>query len=149
MGVKESDTGLAPANLWDTMADKQRQGEHPLQVARCQTIIRAGELNRSTPDPLSCPLTSQPTLKPRTSRSTPRTVPVPVTPTVTAMSFPSSRLPSLLLVLATVSRLPMLRKACVLGGFMVRLMEANQTVSTGQTTRSSSPCRPRLTRRSP
>lgn len=43
MGVKESDTGLAPANLWDTTADKQRQGEHPLQVARCQTIIRASE----------------------------------------------------------------------------------------------------------
>lgn len=43
MGIKESDTGLAPANLWDTTADKQRQGEHPLQVARCQTIIRARE----------------------------------------------------------------------------------------------------------
>lgn len=43
MGIKESDTGLAPANLWDTTADKERQGEHPLQVARCQTIIRARE----------------------------------------------------------------------------------------------------------
>ena len=42
MGVRESDTGLASANLWDTAADKQRQGEHPLQVARCQTIIKAG-----------------------------------------------------------------------------------------------------------
>lgn len=41
MGVRESDTGLASANLWDTAADKQRQGEHPLQVARCQTIIKA------------------------------------------------------------------------------------------------------------
>ncbi|CAD6576746.1 MAG: 26S proteasome regulatory subunit 7 [Tremellales sp. Tagirdzhanova-0007] len=41
MGVRESDTGLASANLWDTAADKQRLGEHPLQVARCQTIIRA------------------------------------------------------------------------------------------------------------
>ena len=44
MGVRESDTGLAPANLWDLAADKQRQGEHPLQVARCQTIIKAGKL---------------------------------------------------------------------------------------------------------
>jgi 26S proteasome regulatory subunit T1 len=34
MGVKESDTGLAPPNLWDIPADKQRMGEeHPLQVA--------------------------------------------------------------------------------------------------------------------
>lgn len=48
MGVRESDTGLAPANLWDIAADKQRQGEHPLLVARCQTIIKAGEL---TPAP--------------------------------------------------------------------------------------------------
>jgi len=44
MGVRESDTGLAPANLWDIAADKQRQGEHPLLVARCQTIIKAGKL---------------------------------------------------------------------------------------------------------
>lgn len=41
MGVRESDTGLAPANLWDIPADKQRSGR-PLQVARCQTIIKAG-----------------------------------------------------------------------------------------------------------
>jgi len=47
MGVRESDTGLAPANLWDLAADKQRQGEHPLQVARCQTIIKAGKLEHS------------------------------------------------------------------------------------------------------
>ncbi|WVO21614.1 hypothetical protein I312_105052 [Cryptococcus bacillisporus CA1280] len=40
MGVRESDTGLAPANLWDIPADKQRSGR-PLQVARCQTIIKA------------------------------------------------------------------------------------------------------------
>ncbi|KIR27692.1 26S protease regulatory subunit 7 [Cryptococcus deuterogattii 99/473] len=33
MGVRESDTGLAPANLWDIPADKQRSGR-PLQVAR-------------------------------------------------------------------------------------------------------------------
>jgi len=40
MGVKESETGLAPPNLWDIPADKQRMGEeHPLQVARCTKII--------------------------------------------------------------------------------------------------------------
>ncbi|OCH95260.1 26S proteasome subunit P45 [Obba rivulosa] len=39
-GVKESDTGLAPPNLWDLPADRQRMGEeHPLQVARCTKII--------------------------------------------------------------------------------------------------------------
>lgn len=43
MGVRESDTGLASPNLWDTAADRQRQGEHPYQVARCQTIIKASE----------------------------------------------------------------------------------------------------------
>ncbi|KAI9209718.1 P-loop containing nucleoside triphosphate hydrolase protein [Polychytrium aggregatum] len=44
MGVKESDTGLAPPNLWDIPADKQRmQEEHPLQVARCTKIIQSGE----------------------------------------------------------------------------------------------------------
>lgn len=42
MGVKESDTGLAPPNLWDIPADKQRMSEeHPLQVARCTKIITA------------------------------------------------------------------------------------------------------------
>ncbi|KAK0555292.1 26S proteasome regulatory subunit 7 [Tilletia horrida] len=42
IGVKESDTGLAPPNLWDIAADKQRMGEEqPLQVARCTKIIRA------------------------------------------------------------------------------------------------------------
>ena len=41
MGIKESDTGLAPPNLWDLPADRQRMGsEHPLQVARCTKIIR-------------------------------------------------------------------------------------------------------------
>ncbi|KAG4091325.1 26S protease regulatory subunit 7 [Neocallimastix lanati (nom. inval.)] len=41
MGVKESDTGLAPPNLWDIPADKQRiQEEQPLQVARCTKIIQ-------------------------------------------------------------------------------------------------------------
>ncbi|KAJ2916026.1 hypothetical protein MD484_g4400, partial [Candolleomyces efflorescens] len=40
LGVKESDTGLAPPNLWDLPADRQRMGEeHPLQVARCTKII--------------------------------------------------------------------------------------------------------------
>ncbi|KAI8827208.1 P-loop containing nucleoside triphosphate hydrolase protein [Fimicolochytrium jonesii] len=44
MGVKETDTGLAPPNLWDIPADKQRMSEeHPLQVARCTKIIQAGE----------------------------------------------------------------------------------------------------------
>jgi len=33
LGVKESDTGLAPPNLWDIPADKQRMHEEqPLQV---------------------------------------------------------------------------------------------------------------------
>ncbi|EOQ99489.1 hypothetical protein E3P92_03986 [Wallemia ichthyophaga] len=41
MGIKESDTGLAPPNLWDLPADRQRmESEHPLQVARCTKIIR-------------------------------------------------------------------------------------------------------------
>lgn len=40
MGVKESDTGLAPPSMWDIPADKQRMSqEHPLQVARCTKII--------------------------------------------------------------------------------------------------------------
>ncbi|KAJ3127598.1 26S proteasome regulatory subunit 7 [Physocladia obscura] len=44
MGVKESDTGLAPPNLWDLPADRQRMGEEqPLQVARCTKVISAGE----------------------------------------------------------------------------------------------------------
>ncbi|KAJ3220288.1 26S proteasome regulatory subunit 7 [Dinochytrium kinnereticum] len=44
MGVKESDTGLAPPNLWDLPADKQRMSEeHPLQVARCNKIIQASD----------------------------------------------------------------------------------------------------------
>lgn len=42
MGVKESDTGLAPPNLWDLAADRQRMSqEQPLQVARCTKIIKA------------------------------------------------------------------------------------------------------------
>ena len=43
MGVRESDTGLAPPNLWDVAADAQRSSEKTLQVARCQTIMRASE----------------------------------------------------------------------------------------------------------
>ncbi|KAJ3737435.1 P-loop containing nucleoside triphosphate hydrolase protein [Lentinula guzmanii] len=40
LGIKESDTGLAPPNLWDLAADRQRMSEeHPLQVARCTKII--------------------------------------------------------------------------------------------------------------
>jgi 26S proteasome regulatory subunit T1 len=43
MGVKESDTGLAPPNLWDLKADEERmKTEQPLQVARCTKIIKAG-----------------------------------------------------------------------------------------------------------
>jgi 26S proteasome regulatory subunit T1 len=39
--VKESDTGLAPPNLWDLPADKRRvQEEQTLQVARCTKIIK-------------------------------------------------------------------------------------------------------------
>jgi 26S proteasome regulatory subunit T1 len=41
LGVKESDTGLAPPHLWDIAADRQRmQEEQPLQVARCTKIIQ-------------------------------------------------------------------------------------------------------------
>ena len=41
IGVKESDTGLAPPHLWDIAADRQRmQDEQPLQVARCTKIIQ-------------------------------------------------------------------------------------------------------------
>ncbi|PWN50323.1 26S proteasome subunit P45 [Violaceomyces palustris] len=48
MGVKESDTGLAPPNLWDIPADKQRMGEEQaLQVARCTKIIKAGDDKKS------------------------------------------------------------------------------------------------------
>ncbi|RKP26922.1 P-loop containing nucleoside triphosphate hydrolase protein [Syncephalis pseudoplumigaleata] len=40
IGVKETDTGLAPPNLWDLPADRQRmQEEQPLQVARCTKVI--------------------------------------------------------------------------------------------------------------
>ncbi|TIB74875.1 hypothetical protein E3Q23_02554 [Wallemia mellicola] len=45
MGIKESDTGLAPPNLWDLPADRQRmESEHPLQVARCTKIIKPHEI---------------------------------------------------------------------------------------------------------
>lgn len=41
-GIKESDTGLAPAALWDLPADKQTLlNEQPLQVARCTKIINS------------------------------------------------------------------------------------------------------------
>lgn len=44
IGVKESDTGLAPPTAWDIPADKQRlHEEQPLQVARCTKIISAAE----------------------------------------------------------------------------------------------------------
>lgn len=39
-GVKETDTGLAPPNLWDLQADKMMmQEEQPLQV-RCRSHAR-------------------------------------------------------------------------------------------------------------
>lgn len=42
MGVKESDTGLAPPNLWDLKADEVKMRTEPaLQVARCTKIIKA------------------------------------------------------------------------------------------------------------
>jgi 26S proteasome regulatory subunit T1 len=41
IGVKESDMGLAPPNLWDLLSDRVRMAEeHPLQVARCTKIIQ-------------------------------------------------------------------------------------------------------------
>ncbi|ODQ58748.1 hypothetical protein WICANDRAFT_79295 [Wickerhamomyces anomalus NRRL Y-366-8] len=44
IGVKESNTGLAPPHLWDVLADKQRmEEEQPLQVARCTKIIKSDE----------------------------------------------------------------------------------------------------------
>ncbi|KAK9378563.1 P-loop containing nucleoside triphosphate hydrolase protein [Kockiozyma suomiensis] len=44
IGVKESDTGLAPPHLWDVAADRQRmQEEQPLQVARCTKIIQTAD----------------------------------------------------------------------------------------------------------
>ncbi|KAK4053842.1 26S proteasome regulatory subunit 7 [Microbotryomycetes sp. JL201] len=56
MGVKESDTGLAPPNLWDLPADKQRMGEeHPLQVARCTKIIRLPTGPDAPPPPQLAP----------------------------------------------------------------------------------------------
>lgn len=42
IGIKESDTGLAPPHQWDLAADKQNMSqEQPLQVARCTKIIQA------------------------------------------------------------------------------------------------------------
>ena len=44
VGIKESDTGLAPPSQWDLVADKQMlQEEQALQVARCTKIINAGQ----------------------------------------------------------------------------------------------------------
>jgi len=43
IGVKESDTGLAPPSQWDLEGDKQMmKQEQPLQVARCTKIIDPG-----------------------------------------------------------------------------------------------------------
>ncbi|KAI5279355.1 26S proteasome regulatory subunit 7, partial [Ascosphaera aggregata] len=50
VGIKESDTGLAPPHLWDILADRARMGEEqPLQVGRCTKILpdpAGGEKNR-------------------------------------------------------------------------------------------------------
>ncbi|EDK43590.1 26S protease regulatory subunit 7 [Lodderomyces elongisporus NRRL YB-4239] len=44
IGIKESDTGLAPPHLWDVLGDKQRmQEEQSLQVARCTKIIEPSQ----------------------------------------------------------------------------------------------------------
>ena len=40
MGVKESDTGLAPPNLWDVPADKQRLQEEGPCVAIHRTLSK-------------------------------------------------------------------------------------------------------------
>ncbi|KNC52335.1 26S protease regulatory subunit 7 [Thecamonas trahens ATCC 50062] len=48
IGVKESNTGLAPPSYWDLAADMQLiKSEQPLQVARCTKIIKKddGELH--------------------------------------------------------------------------------------------------------
>jgi len=43
IGIKESDTGLAPPSQWDLEGDKQMmKQEQPLQVARCTKIIDPG-----------------------------------------------------------------------------------------------------------
>jgi 26S proteasome regulatory subunit T1 len=48
IGVKESDTGLAPPHLWDVAADRQRMSEEqPLQVARCTKIIQDEDTEKS------------------------------------------------------------------------------------------------------
>ncbi|RLV89544.1 26S protease regulatory subunit 7 [Spathaspora sp. JA1] len=52
IGVKESDTGLAPPHLWDVVGDKQRmQEEQSLQVARCTKIIEATQASASATTP--------------------------------------------------------------------------------------------------
>lgn len=49
MGVKESDTGLAPPHLWDLEADRMRGSEGgTLQVARCTKIIKPTTSNDSS-----------------------------------------------------------------------------------------------------
>lgn len=46
LGVRESDTGLAPPSQWDLTADKMMlQESQPLQVARCTKIINPGTDN--------------------------------------------------------------------------------------------------------
>jgi len=48
IGIKESDTGLAPTAMWDISADKARMSEEqPLQVARCTNIIATDDPDKS------------------------------------------------------------------------------------------------------
>jgi 26S proteasome regulatory subunit T1 len=43
VGVKESDTGLAPPSQWDLVSDKQMmQEEQPLQVSSSQSLALVG-----------------------------------------------------------------------------------------------------------
>lgn len=47
--MKETETGLAPPNLWDIPADKKRAEEgKTLQVARCTKIIQPVTDNEET-----------------------------------------------------------------------------------------------------
>ncbi len=43
MGVKESDTGLAPPNLWDLPADRQRMGEEESAASSALHKDHSGE----------------------------------------------------------------------------------------------------------
>lgn len=109
LGVKESDTGLAPPNLWDVAADRQRIGEEgPLQVARCTKIIPVDPEKKAAAEAVN-PLVATKARKALMSK--------------TNMSSISNRLPNLSSDSPTECLRPILRRACEL-------------VSTGQSTRS-------------